>query len=415
MGIFNSKKPKKTVVLYVGATKLVGVRLNHDPQQGVIVESWVRREPKAFRNDAVGDGELASREIRELLMSLTGGTIPREDDFHVVISGSRSSRYAASSSIYYANNRVIGEDEISQIYEQTRSIASIPLNEVVFHTVNSGFLVGDIGDIRDPLGLEGKRLGVNLHLFTLPVTIYRSFELLFEELDLFPEYWAPRSMAATYGVTNEDERRQGMIVIDIGADETALQYYFRGFLCETRDLTWGSEDVTRRFVERWDIVPGEARRLKEEYGTLQEQEALGRGSLTVLNKDGSASTKIAAEEFTEYHREVLTAGLEKIGEEVDTMRRLHPHVYQVVVTGGSSRVPGVIEFLQERLKVACRQGIVTGIHGPTEMVASPANNAILGFAKQLGSGGLLSPDLFWKRNLLSRIVRPVKAWIHEYF
>ena len=209
------EKAPGLLALYIGTTKLVALRAAFGADGALRVENWQRKDPSGFDKGLVRDSELATDEIRDLLEKAAEDTEWFNRPLYGVISNPAIKTYRVSSSVYFPGTKVIGELDVDRVISQTRAVATIPLDEVILCSVPQEYLVNDLPEVKDPVGLEGRRLSVTLHLFTMPITAYQGLQRLFDRLEVETELLIPRGLASATLLLKEEEKRDGVLLVDV--------------------------------------------------------------------------------------------------------------------------------------------------------------------------------------------------------
>ena len=76
-------------------------------------------------------------------------------------------------------NRVISREDIRRVIEQSKAVA-IPPDREILHVIPQEFVVDDQDGIRDPLGMNGIKLEVNVHIVTGAVTLVQNLRTCVE-------------------------------------------------------------------------------------------------------------------------------------------------------------------------------------------------------------------------------------------
>lgn len=416
------EKDPGLLALYIGTTKLTALRVcfaaaqatapDSTESSAIRVESWQKKDPAGFDKGLVRDSELATDEIRDLLEQAAETPEWYNLPLYGVISNPSVRTYRVSSSIYFPGTKVIGEQDVQRVISQTKAVATVPLDEVILCTVPQEYLVNDLPEVKNPVGLEGRRLSVTLHLFTMPVTAYQGLKNLFDRLEVEPELLIPKGLASSTLVLKETEKREGVLLADVGGFLTEFFYYYQGTLRFSKIIPWGSEFITEKISRQWEIPPRDARRLKEEFGTL---ESGAEDNISYMDASGRVRFKIPAAAFREEIQKEIERGLKIFEKEIREIKDLHPHLYQLVFSGGATRMNGFLELVQSQWTIPTRLGFSAGIQAPQELTAHPGHHGILGLLKYIHVPEPEFKSRQSKPGLISKTVNHFKGWVHDYF
>jgi cell division protein FtsA len=402
------------LILSVGTSGVAALKASPKADGAFQIDAWKKKAPAGFDQGLVRDAEVATETVESLLSEVAGRDGMYEFPLYLTIQNSGLKSYRVNSSVYFPETKVIDEADVRKVVSQTKAVATIPLDDVILCDVPEEFLVNDLAEIKNPLGLEGRRLAVTQHIFTLPNTAYRGFTLLLDRLELEAEMFIPQGVAAACLVLREDEKREGVLLWEIGGQVSQLFYYYQGALRAVRTIPWGGEIITERIGRRWDIPARESRRMKEESANLSVPAAGGEYLLS-LDPAGKVRARVETAAFQEEIRKAAEEGLAACAEGIREIKAVYPEITQVVASGGMAAMEGFLELAQAKLEWPARLGFAAGIHGPQELISHPASNGILGALKYVSAGSADDRAVASRPGLMERTVRGVRGWIQDYF
>ena len=105
---------------------------------------------------------------------------------------------------------------------------SVREGRAVLHSLPIGYALDDNRGIRDPRGMVGQRLGVDMHVVTTDVAAARNLTLLVERCHLGVEAMVAAPYVSGLSVLAEDEADLGAAVIDLGAGTTTIAVFAEG-------------------------------------------------------------------------------------------------------------------------------------------------------------------------------------------
>lgn len=293
--------------------------------------------------------------------------------------------------------RPITEEEIERGMEGARNL-NLPTNREVLHEVARYFIVDGQEHVSDPIGMFGQRLDVDVHIVTGSVTAIQNLTQCVEGAGVQIENLVFSPLAAADAVLQEEEREQGVVLVDIGGGTTDIAVFVDGAIFHTSVLPVGGQHLTRDLVAGLKAPFSHAEELKIEHGSalpsrvdpeeIVEIEAFGGQRLRELPR-----RKVA---------EILQARVEEILEMVymDVRRAGFDEMIAagIVLCGGTSSLQGIAELSELLLRMPVRVGVPRGIHGLSDALNSPAYATSVGLLRwsidENGhSNGHRKPDL----------------------
>jgi len=348
-------------VIGVGIVPSQGMR-----KGGVVSLEGVARAIKASKDKAERS---SGYEISSALVSISGSQI-----------SSLNSRGMAGVS-----GRVISYDDVNRALEAARSIA-VPYNRNIIHVVPRGYVVDGQDGIKSALGMHGYRLEVEAHIVTAGATALRNLEKCIEAAGVAVDGWVLGSLAAANMVLTETEEEMGVVVCDLGGGTADIAICIEGAAWHTAVIPVGGEHLTSDISQGLHLPPETAESIK-----------IRQGHACVLQVDTTQSFTVrpfGEENPVQIKRSDLAAILEPRVEEIFSLVRqeIKRSGYDgllpagMVLTGGSSLLPGIREVASSTLQMPVRTAQPANVRGLADRIRTPAFSASVGlleWARQL--------------------------------
>ncbi len=403
-------------VLYIGTVKLVALRGTVQEDGSLTVERFVKVPAFGFEKGVVVNIEKASGQVRELILQLGDDIDYTKVSFYIVISNEHLRNYTCSSSIYFGElMKTISQGDILKVIEQTKSVATVPLDEHIIDQTPIEFFVNDLGGISDPLELDARRLGVNLLLFTANGTVIRNIMKTLERIDIFTDSFIPRALASSFVVLREEEKRDGIVLIDIGGYVSDIIYIQNNILKFYKTIPIGGEYISSCLAENLNIPQTESRRLKERFGSAMVVSAFEDEIIPVVDVFGKTGLSLNKKRLYDHIFVSAKELLDHIKPVIDKIEKKIGIVSGVVLTGGGAALDGILEISQDVFGTPVRLGVTRRINGPKEVIASPQYTAAAGVLGYILDKIKRDEHRFKNKWFLTKKITKVKEWIQEYF
>lgn len=276
--------------------------------------------------------------------------------------------------------RPITEEDIDRALEGARNL-NLPTNREVLHTLPRFFVVDGQEQVTDPVGMYGQRLDMDCHIVTGSVTAVQNLEQCVQGAGIEVETIVFSPLAAAEAVLEDEEKEQGVILVDIGGGTTDIAVYVDGAIFHTTVLPVGGYHLTH------DLVAG----LRAPFSSVEELK-LQHGSCLPSRVDAEEIVEIDAfggQRTKEVPRrrmaEILQARVEEILEMIyiDVKRAGFDDMVAagLVITGGTAALPGIVELSEMVLRLPVRTGLPRGIHGLADSLNSPAYATSVGLLR----------------------------------
>ncbi len=249
----------------------------------------------------------------------------------------------------------ISEDDIERSIEAARTVATPP-NYEILHVIPKSFTVdGQIG-IKDPLGMSGIRIevetqiiqGISSQIRNLTKAVYRA-GIDIEDLVL-------SILATSESVITSRQKDLGVAVINIGASTTSLAVFEEGDILHTKVLPIGSDHITSDIAIGLRISIDTAEKIKLECGTALSSGISKRDEIDIGEIEGRESNFISKKYVSEITEARIEEIFEKIDDELKKIDKSGKLPAGVVLTGGGSKIQGLVEAAKKQLRLPAALG-----------------------------------------------------------
>ena len=387
-------------VIPVGGLSIIGIGTSPSRglRKGVVVN--IDSTVEAIK-EAVGEAEqMAGVEVGSVYAGVSGGHIRGVNSRGVVaVSG---------------KNKEVAPADLERALEAARAI-NLPPDREIIHVLPQAYVVDDQDGVKEPLGMSGVRLEVEVHIVTAAVTSVQNVIRSVNRAGLTVQDIVLEPLASSEAILSADEKELGVLLIDLGGGTTDVALFRDGAIWHTGVLALGGDHISNDIAVGLRTPTAEAENLKKRHGCaltalVREEETIevpsvgGRKARALSRQILSDIIQPRAEEiFTLVARDLARAGLQ------DTPAA------GVVVTGGTSIMEGVPELAAQVFDLPVRRGIPEDIGGLADVVQSPIYATGVGLALYgVRVGGLASGSAGDGR-LVARFSRRVGEWFGEMF
>lgn len=410
-----TKKNKTVYVGYIGTTKVAFLKAVEKPAGFVELKALSARLASGFEKGIVKDLAKATETLSNTVRDVLG---PQEKSIvpcRLVVSNVYLKNYTYQSSVYFHGTpHAITMRDVRAVMAQTRSIATIPLKEVIVQAVPQEFLVNDLAGVQNPLGLEASRLGVTLRMLTLDFLVYSNLLKVFERSDLEVTEVIPSVLSSAQAVLTPEEKQTGVVLVVIGGRATHFACYKNSVLVETRSIPMGGDSITEVIARNLNVDYLDAQRLKESFGSAAPKDEFRDELIPIPDSNGKKKYTIKRAKFEAQTASGLRDFFEAIQNEIEALQERYSPLNQMVFTGGGVRLDGFLEAMKESLFPTARIGSAQGIHGPEALVTDPSFSSLIGgigYTAKVQEHRLVSGE---RQNWMTRTVEVARNWIFEY-
>ncbi len=283
-----------------------------------------------------------------------------------------------SSGMVAMKEREVTQADIDRVIETARAI-NVPNDSQILHTEPQEFLIDGNADVRQPLGMSGVRLEVKAHIVTGAVSAAENITKCVRRCGLEVADLILQPLASSRAVLTDDEKELGVALLDIGGGTTDIAIFNRGALCATASIPIAGDQVTSDVAMALRTPTRDAELLKHQFGHALASgissdeiiEVPGVGERPPRGMTRATLTEVISPRVEELFQLVL-GEIRHAGFDSQTLSS------GLVVTGGSSLLPGVSELAEEVFHAPVRVGIPNYTGSLEQLIRNPRYASAVG-------------------------------------
>ena len=351
--------------------KLLGIATS--PSAGIKKGMIIDRDQLIDRLEySIIEAELmANQKITKVIISITGDHV-RSLNTQAAIAMNR--RNGSSNNII---NRTINLNDIDQVLDLAQAI-SLPVDRDILHTIPQEYLVDTIDQIKNPMGMTGRRLEGRVHLITAATTAMNNLVNCVEELGINVEGLVFQPLASALTVLTEDEKELGVTLAEIGASTTNVVVFSNGSIRHSAVIPIGASSVTNDIAVMLQIGLKEAEELKIKYASAKSSLSSEKLEIDISGKEDSLNRTIQEKELSRYAEARMQEIFQMVTREISRADITDPLTYGMVLTGGGANLRNLEYLIKENVNTKVRIGIPKNIEGINDVAEDPRYATALG-------------------------------------
>lgn len=409
----NNRRENLIVGLDIGTTKIcaivgnlnddggldivgIGTSVSQGMRKGVVIniESTVGAIKKALQEAEL----MAGCEIKSVFAGIAGGHIKGMN----------------SQGVIAIKNREVNNDDIRRVIDAAKAVA-IPMDREVIHILPQEFIIDDQDGIKEPLGMNGVRLEAKVHIVTGAVASAQNIIKSCNRAGVDVADIVLEQLASAEAVLSPDEKDLGVALLDIGGGTTDIAIFVDGAIKHTAVLSLGGNHLTNDIAVGLRTPTAEAEKIKRKYGCCLTS-MVGKDETIEVPSVGGREPRILSRQllaeileprveeiFTLVNREIVKSGFEDV------------IASGVVLTGGTSILPGMPELAEQIFNLPVRRGLPLEIGGLTDVVNSPVYATGVGLVKYGSRNLQIHNFTIGQENVFDKVIRRMKEWFGEFF
>ena len=353
-------KPSIIAGLDIGTSKIKVLLVSQSNEGKLELVLKKEENSEGVRRGVIIDPERISDILRGLFSRISEEVGQKINSVYLNLGGSHIFCTPSHGLVSVSRaDQKISEEDINRVLKEAEAI-NLSSNKEIFDVLPKEFIINGEKGIKEPLGLQGVRLEVEvLALGDFSPYLKNAREAVLganlKILDM-----VPNPLAAARAVLTEKQKELGVALLDIGAGTTGLAVFEEGDLLHLAVLPVGSANITNDIAIGLKIDAEIAERIKIEYGASilkgkNVHQKIDIGEETPLIFSQKFLIKIIADRVLEIFEEV-NKELKKIGKE----KKLPGGI---VLTGGGAKLAKIADLAREKFHLPARIGRPKGISG----------------------------------------------------
>jgi cell division protein FtsA len=365
-----SKKDRYLVALDVGSAKTCAMIADIENGSTKFLAMGAA-ETKGCRKGLIVNLDAAVASIRHALEQAEEiAGVPVETAVVGVAGGHVRGVNSRGGVVLSNRSRDITGDDVLHAVDAARAI-TLPEDREMIHVLPQEFLVDQQDNIRDPIGMLGQKLAVNVHIVTASASATQNIVTAVNRAGVRVSETALETLASAEAVLTQDERELGCCLLDIGGGTSELLVYAGGVVRHSAALPVGGDHFTNDLAVGLRTPIPEAEKIKREHGCawhelLGEEKAIEIASVgdrpprTVFARMLNEIIEPRAQELLSLVRDELKrAGLDTV----------IPAGF--VLSGGGARLAGLVELAEHMFSLPVRIAAPRGLEGMPAELSQP--------------------------------------------
>jgi cell division protein FtsA len=302
-------------------------------------------------------------------------------------------------------------EDVARVLESARAVA-IPADQKILHSIPQEYLIDQQEGIREPIGMSGVRLEANVHLVTGAINAAQNVIKCVHRCGYQVDEVILQQLASAEAVLTDDERDLGVCLVDIGGGTTDIAVFTQGSISYSAVIPIGGDQVTNDIAVALRTPTQHAEQIKIQYACCLSQLVNADELVEVPSITGRAPQRLARQNLAEVVQNRYEELFELVQDQLQRSGFESLIGAGVVLTGGSSRMEGVVELAEEVFHMPVRLGSPSQVNGLAGLVDNPIYSTAVGlllFGYRYPSFKALLEAHSDQQGLFERLMRWVKG------
>ena len=368
------------VGLDIGTSKIVAIVAQMLPDGRYEIVGLGQHESKGLRKGVVVNIEHTVQSIQKALEEAELMADCKIKTVYTGIAGSHI-RSFNSSGMVAIKDKEVNEADVARVIETSKAV-NIPTDQQILHVLPQEFIIDGQEDIREPIGMSGVRLEVKVHIVTGAVSAVQNIVKCVRRCGLEVADLTLQPLASSNSVLTDDEKELGVVLVDIGGGTTDIAIFTGGAIRHTAVIPIAGDQITNDIAMALRTPTQDAEDIKLSHALAKqvlanpsdklEVPGIGDREPRTLSKQALAAVvePRVEELFSLVHQVVRESGYEELLSS------------GIVITGGTSLLPGMLELAEDIFLKPVRLGMPNYNGGLADVVRTPRFATAVGLLEE---------------------------------
>ncbi len=319
-----------------------------------------------------------------------------------------------SHGIVAIKDKEVSQYDIDRVIDSAQAVA-IPADQKILHILPQEFVIDHQDGIKEPIGMSGIRLEAKVHMVTGSVSAAQNIIKCIRRCGLEVDDIVLEQLASCTAVLTDDEKELGVCLIDIGGGTTDIAVFSDGAIRHTAVIPIAGDQVTNDIAVALRTPTQNAEEIKCQYACALTQLANTEQSISVPSIGDRPPRQISMQNLAEIIEPRYEELMLLVQAELRRSGFEELIAAGIVLTGGSSKVRGLMELAEEIFHMPVRMGVPQHVTGLTDVVQNAIHSTGVGlllYGKEHHISGLsLDADV----SGISGLIKRMKSWFQGSF
>lgn len=320
---------------------------------------FLSKQPSnGVKKGSIAQFDEAERCVSSALEKVRGAAKSALKNIYMNVGGIKSRTQISKGVVVVSRaDNEIYQDDIERAIKNSRDAVKSH-NRTIIQNITLNFSVDGMPNIEDPTGLIGNRLEVESYVIDAFSQDIRNLEKITEKTGGSGSGLIFNPVAGSRSVLSKNQKDLGVLMVDIGFGTTSIAIFEEGKMLHSAILPVGSANITNDLAIGLKIPIEAAEALKLSSGYAISKDISIKEKLDLKKFDQGNLNSVSKKFFSEIIEVRLAEIFELINDELKSAGKEKNLPAGVVLVGGGSKIPGIIDLARSELKLPVQLGML---------------------------------------------------------
>ena len=403
---------KTYIALDIGSTQITCIAGDVSNTGGVNVSAITVQESSGIAKGMIMDMQQAVHCIKSVIETTEKKLGQNIHNVTVSSSGLKPKSHWVTEEVSISDKKVKDLD-VKKLLNQCKKKVATEETPVI-HVTPYYYSIDGV-EAKNPIGIVGKTLKVNIHMTTCQQSSLENLKALLDMCSLTADDIVVDSLASALGTLDSEEKDMSCMVLDIGGGSSSWAIFYNGSFVSAGSINLGGNHITSDIMKTISATSAGAERIKIKHGSAiipNMTSTTGPIEYHRVGEQDSTPYTISGETIAT----IINNRLDEIFNAINVEITKFSFAKRLILTGGTADMTNIREMATTKLKrnVRIAKPIHTlGLHMFDKPMASTAIG-LLRYAAQdrpKEEKIIIKKTEIYEGNLFSRIFKWLKTEI----
>ena len=231
----------------------------------------------------------------------------------------------------------ISKDDLDKLRDNMFKLVTIPGEEVI-HVIPQEYTVDGEDFIQDPKGMAGVKIEANFHIITAKVAAVKNIIRCVQKAGLTPKNLILEPFASAVAVLDNDEKQEGVCLVDIGGGTTDIAIFLDGIIRHTAVIPFGGNVITKDIKQGIQILEKQAEMLKIKFGSAMSSSTKDNVIVSIPGLRGKDPKEVSVKNLSAVIESRMKEIIDLVNYQIKSSGYQDKLMTGIVITGGGSQL-----------------------------------------------------------------------------
>ena len=408
-----SRENKNLIVgLDIGTSKILAIVAELSPDGQLAILGIGTQESRGLKRGVVVNIEATVTAISRAIQEVELMADCKVKEVYTGIAGSHI-KSKDSNGMAVVQDKEVAPIDVQRAIEAANAMP-ISADDQILHTLVQEFIVDGQDGVKEPIGMDARRLEVRVHIVTGAVTSVQNIVKCVHRCGLEVVDLVLQPLASGHAVLSDDEKDVGVCLVDIGGGTTDIAVFTQGAIRHTAVIAIAGDQITNDISIALRTSTQDAEDIKVRYGVAQHQLAYDEEMFEVPGVGDRPATRMSRQTLAGVIQPRVEEIYQKVQDELKKCGYERLLRAGIVLTGGAAAMPGMVQLGEELFHNTVKLGIPSYEGNLKDVVRNPRYSTAMGLMLE----GLAQKQRGIKAQgsrSLSQILARMRSWFVKNF